>query len=205
MSDLYTYNGRFVRSQLTWPALLSKTLNMPYECHAWPGCGNLQIAEQVLNHIAEEPAFFVINWTYTDRFDYVDPVNDKWNTIRPGAQDSVAEHYYRNLHSQYRDKLTTLMHIKLCVDALQQAGHEFCMTYMDELIFETKWHASPAVLHLQQRIRPHLQQFNGSNMVQYSKDRGHDFGNQAHPLESAHEDLFQYALSNFGIDKIKTA
>ena len=45
----------------------------------------------------------------------------------------------------------------------------------------------------------------GRNMLEYSRDRGHDFGHQAHPLESAHEDLFQYVLANFAVDKIKTA
>jgi hypothetical protein len=97
------------------------------------------------------------------------------------------------------------MHIKLCVDAMQQAGHEFVMTYMDHLLFETQWHTSPAVLRLQEHIRPHMRQFDGRNMLEYSRDRGHDFGHQAHPLESAHEDLFQYVLANFAVDKIKTA
>ena len=177
------------------------------------------IAEQVLNHVAlpgagdqmMEPAFFVINWTYVDRFDYLNSnsKNDQWDTIRPGGswdgQEQLAEYYYRNLHSQYRDKLTTLMHIKLCIDCLQQAGHEFLMTNMDELILEKQWHTSAAVLRLQEFIRPHIRQFDGRNMLQYARDRGHDFGHQAHPLESAHEDLFQYTLANFAIDKIKTA
>lgn len=184
---------------------------------ARPGGGNLLIAEQILNHVAMpgagdrlmEPAFFVINWTYIDRFDYTNPKNDRWDTIRPGGawdgQEELADYYYRNLHSQYRDKLTTLMHIKLCVDAMQQAGHEFVMTYMDHLLFETQWHTSPAVLRLQEHIRPHMRQFDGRNMLEYSRDRGHDFGHQAHPLESAHKDLFQYVLANFAVDKIKTA
>ena len=175
------------------------------------------IAEQILNHVAipgagdqlMEPAFFVINWTYIDRFDYANPTNDRWDTIRPGGswdgQEELADYYFRNLHSQYRDKLTTLMHISLCIDAMQQAGHEFVMTYMDHLLFETQWHTSPAVLRLQEYIRSHMRQFDGRNMLEYSRDRGHDFGHQAHPLESAHKDLFQYVLANFAVDKIKTA
>jgi hypothetical protein len=204
-------------SQCSWPALLAQHLHMPYQCMARPGGGNLLIAEQILNHVAMpgagdqlmEPALFVINWTYIDRFDYTNSKNNRWDTIRPGGawdgQEELADYYFRNLHSQYRDKLTTLMHIKLCIDAMQQAGHEFVMTYMDHLIFETQWHTSPTVLRLQEYIRPHMQQFNGRNMLEYSRDRGHDFGHQAHPLESAHEDLFQYVLANFAVDKIKTA
>ena len=204
-------------SRCSWPALLAQHLHMPYQCMARPGGGNLLIAEQILNHVAipgagnqlMEPAFFVINWTYIDRFDYTSPKNDRWDTIRPGGawdgQEELADHYYRNLHSQYRDKLTTLMHISLSIDAMQQAGHEFVMTYMDHLLFETQWHTSPAVLRLQEHIRPHMRQFDGRNMLEYSRDRGHDFGHQAHPLESAHKDLFQYVLANFAVDKIKTA
>jgi len=192
-------------SKHSWPALLADHLGMPYQCLARPGCGNLQIAEQIINHVTTEPAFFVINWTYIDRFDYVDSSNDKWNTIRPGSEESLAEHYYRNLHSQYRDKLTTLMQIKLCVDAMLDAGHEFRMTYMDDLLLETQWHVSPAVLSLQKHLQPYLQQFDQRNMLEYAQDRGHACGSQAHPLKSAHEDLFQYALANFAVDKIKTA
>ena len=192
-------------SQLSWPALLADHLGMPHQCLASPGCGNLQIAEQILNHVDQEQAFFVINWTYIDRFDYANPNNDKWSTLRPGAKDSLAEHYYRNLHSQYKDKLTTLMHIKLCVDAMLKAGHEFRMTYMDHLILETQWHISPAVTSLQECIRPHLLQFDQRNMLEYSHDRGHAVGHLQHPLEAAHKDLFQYALTNFAIHKVKTA
>jgi len=214
-------------SKCSWPALLADHLRMPYACYARPGGGNLIVAEQILNQVAlsgasgrlMEPAVFVINWTYIDRFDYADakhkrfdndyPNNPRWDTIRPGGnwdgQESLADHYFRNLHSEYRDKLTTLMHIKLCIDTLNQAGHEFIMTYMDDLLFDTRWHTSSAVLKLQEYIRPHMRQFDGRNMSEYSRDCGHDFGLQAHPLESAHADLFQYVLANFAVDKIKTA
>ena len=200
MADANTYP-----SKCSWPALLANNLSMHYQCMARPGSGNLQIAEQILNHVDQEQAFFVINWTYIDRFDYVDSSNDEWSTIRPGAQDSLAEHYYRNLHSQYKDKLTTLMQIKLCVDAMLNAGHEFCMTYMDDLLLETNWHVSPAVLSLQKNIQPHLRQFDQCNMLEYARGRGHAVGHLEHPLESAHKDLFKYALANFAVDKIKTA
>ena len=199
-------------SELTWPARLSRALNIGYGCYARPGCGNFFIANQCLDQLAlNEPALYVINWTWIDRFDYINQDNssNRWKTLRPNTscdgQEQLADYYYRNLHSQYRDKLATLMHIKLCIDSLQQTGHEFIMTYVDDLMLETEWHTSPAVSTLQEYIRPHLRQFNGLNMLEYSREHGHAFGPQAHPLESAHEDLFQYALANFAVDKIKTA
>lgn len=201
-------------SQSSWPALLAKYLSLPYECYARPGGGNLLIAEQVLNQVAlpgqdseSEPSIFVVNWTYIDRFDYANPANDQWDTITPGGgrdgQEALAAHYYRNLHSQYRDKLTTLMHIKLCIDSLLQAGHQFIMTYMDGLLFETEYHCSPAINRLQHAIKPYMRNFNGMNMVQYSMARGHQTTDRAHPLESAHRDMYDYALAFFDIHKIK--
>lgn len=204
-------------SKRSWPALIAQHINLPYECYARPGGGNLLIAEQIMNNVSlpgagdrlVEPAFFIINWTYIDRFDFVDCTNDRWETLRPGGGKDGREHvddfYYRNLHSQYKDKLTTLMHIKLCIDSLQQAGHKFLMTYMDDLLFETQWHCTPAVNRLQTAIRPYLKTFDGKNMVEYSRALGHKISTNAHPLEAAHLDLFDYALRHFDVDKIKTS
>jgi len=198
-------NSLRIHSNLTYSALLAQCLDLEYKCFAQPGVGNLVIAEQILNQAGIEPAVFVINWTYIDRFDYTASFINKWSTLRPGATDPLAEHYYKNLHSQYRDKLTTLINIKICIDALIAANHLFVMTYMDHLIFETKWHTSPAILKLQESIRPHLKTWEGKNLSEYSAMRGHEFGVQAHPLAPAHKDLFDYALQNFGIDKIQAS
>lgn len=184
----------------TWPALWASHLNLPYECFARPGCGNLEIAENILNQVTNaEPALFVINWTYIDRFDYY---YDRWETIRPDATDSHAKFYYKHLHGQYKDKLTTLMQIRLCIDTLQQAGHAFVMTYMDDLIFETEWHCSPAILALQQSVRPHLKTFDGHNMLNYVQALNHPLTSRSHPLEAAHQDLFKHVLANFGVHKV---
>lgn len=193
-------------SQTSWPALLARHLNLPYECYACPGVGNLQITNEILNHTAE-PAVFVINWTFIDRFDYGDPNDERphltnWHTIMPGDAAEVADFYYRNLHSEYRDKLTALINIKLCIDTLNQAGQRFIMTAVDDLLFDTRWHQSPGIALLQAAIRPAIQTFAGANMIEYARQRGHALGAKNHPLEAAHRDLFSYALDNFGIDKV---
>lgn len=186
-------------SRSTWPALLAQHLGFEYECWAQPGCGNLMVAEQVIHHLSlpnndTQPAVFVINWTYSDRFDYCDPANDTWHTIRPGDDSqSVNQFYYRYLHSEYRDKLTTLMLIKQCQDLLDQSGHAYLMTYMDPIMLDQRWHQSPAVYKLQQQVRPNLLTFDGVNMLEYSRQRGHSITQRQHPLEAAHLDLFAYA------------
>ena len=113
-------------SRSTWPALLANHLNVGYQSYARPGIGNLQIAEQILNHLS--PALYIIGWTWIDRFDYADSKSAQWHTILPVDTDPIAHHYYRDLHSQYRDKLTTLMNIKLVIDTLKQKDYPFIMT-----------------------------------------------------------------------------
>jgi hypothetical protein len=181
-------------SKLTWPAHLARHLNYNYFCYARPGAGNLQIAERALIHLStNEQALFVINWTFIDRFDYisVDKPNqwrdrNMWSTLMPIDTTSTATVYYKELHSEIRDKLTTLMYIKLVIDALLQKKYPFVMTYMDDLMLDQRWHTTPAIVDLQEYIRPHLTTFDGLNFQQWSKKNGHPITSIGHPLESAH-------------------
>jgi hypothetical protein len=180
-------------SNLTWPAHLARHLNYDYLCYARPGSGNLQIAEQVLTHLAtNEQALFIINWTFIDRFDYFDINNptkffdNTWSTLMPIDETATAKTYYKNLHSEIRDKLTTLMSIKLVVDTLQQKNCPFVMTYMDDLIFDKRWHTTPAITDMQDYILPHMTTFDGLNLQQFAKKNGYPITSIGHPLEQAH-------------------
>jgi hypothetical protein len=188
-------NGRYATgSRLTWPAHLAKHLGYEYLTYSRPGSGNLQIAERVLSQLAtNEQAFFVIGWTYIDRFDYVDANNPNnkfpgmpWSTIMPVDTTDIANTYYKNLHSETTDKLITLMSVRLVIDTLKQKGCPFIMTYMDDLMFDQRWHTTPAITDLQDYIRPHMTTFEGTNFQQWSKKNGHAITDIGHPLESAH-------------------
>lgn len=184
-------------SQLTWPALLAKKLDYGYQCYARPGSGNLRIAERALSQLAcNESALYVIGWSWIDRFDYTQD-DDKWSTLMPGDDTSIANNYYRDLHSQYRDKLTTLMSIRLVIDTLQQKGYPFIMTFMDDLIFEQQWHTTPAITDLQEYIRPHMTTFNKLNFLDWSRENGHSISKTKHPLESAHASAADYMFTFF--------
>jgi len=198
-------------SNSTWPALLAQHLKLPYECHAQAGHGNFSITNQVLDQIAtDEPALYVINWTWIDRFDYLDPnyQDGRWNTFRPGAHGAGNRYrpestfYYRCIHSELRDKLTSLQNIKLVAMELESVGQPFIMTYMDDLLFDQRWNTTPSMLKQQEYLKSRMHTFNGDNMVEYAKNNGHNITPAAHPLEPAHRDLFNYALTNFGVDKI---
>jgi len=184
-----------VPSQLTWPALTAKKLNLEYSCYARAGSGNLRILETVLTHAAtNEQDLFVIGWTWIDRFDYTNTV-DQWQTILPVDKTSEADFYYRNLHSQYRDKLSTLIYIQTAINVLQQKRIPFIMTYMDELIFETEWHSTPAITDIQTQIRPCLSSFQGKTFLDWSRDNKYPISQTLHPLEKAHESAADLMLN----------
>ncbi len=179
-------------SRLTWPALLAKHHGYQYQCYARPGSGNLQIAETVLNQLENiESTVFVIGWTWIDRFDYNGLENDRWATIMPVDRSEHAEYYYRHFHSQYRDKLTTLINIKTVVDALKAANAKYVMTYMDPLIFETQWHCTSAVRYLQNSVRNSMTDFESKTFLEFSRSHGFPISDTWHPLEAAHQAGFE--------------
>lgn len=182
----FTYGTDLPDCNQTWPALISKQLDLDYSCHAWPGSGNLRILENIINHIDDsEPSIFVINWTWIDRFDYT-TTDDAWQTILPSDTAPLSTSYYKNLHSQYRDKLTTLLHIDSAINLLSQTKIPFVMTCIDDLIFETKWHTSNTVLKLQERVQPYLLNFNGQNFLDWANSNNYPVSKTLHPLTQAH-------------------
>jgi hypothetical protein len=188
-------------SNCTWPALLAAHYTFDYKTFAYPGVGNLYIAEKILNECTNtEPAVFVINWTFIDRFDYIE-LSD-WATILPGHDDAKSKAYYQNFHSEYRDKLSTLSMIKLCIDTMLQHNIQFVMTFIDDLIFDEQWHTSPAITLLQNYIKSYCVKFDNKNFVQYAHDLGHKVSPAGHLLESGHQACFEYANTYFFKDLI---
>jgi hypothetical protein len=193
-----------VPSQTTWPAHLACRLGHSYNCYARPGSGNLQIVECILNQVADSNSsdLFVIGWTWIDRFDYwnvnYNPRKDltAWSTIMPVDTTDLAKTYYRDLHSEYRDKFTSLCNIKLAIDTLNQQGIPFVMTCMDQLLFDQRWHVSKSVLDLQSYIKPHMTMFEDQTFLDWSRDRGFEISPSLHPLESAHAAAADYLINH---------
>lgn len=184
-------------SQLTWPALVAQNLGLEYQCYARPGSGNLQILNQILNQVSVEPAIYIVNWTWIDRFDYIDSYNDTWQTLLPNEQNANSNWYYKNIHSQFRDKLASLLHINTAINVLQQYHQKFIMTAMDELIFENDWHTNFAVSTLQHEVAPHIQRFANQNFLEWSRSNNYPESALWHPLEAAHLAAADYAIKNF--------
>ena len=203
--QLINYN-KPVPSQFTWPALLAKDHSMDYKCFASPGSGNLKIYDKVLSQsITSKKSIFVIGWSFIDRFDYLtntfttghfDPVgNQYWSTISPGAENQLSLNYYQNIHSQYVDKINTLTYITGAINTLKEKNIPFIMTYIDDLIFETKWHTSPGILELQNYIRPYMTKFENKTFLDWTKEKGFPISETLHPLEEAHQAAFELIKS----------
>lgn len=184
--------GHFSRQ--TWPSHMANYLGYEYECHARPGSGNLQIAERVLNQLANnESAFYVIGWTWIDRFDYysTDDFWQPWETIRPMESSKISTLYYKKLHSEYQDKLKSLMYMRLVINGLKEKGFPFIITYIDDLTFDQRWNVMPGVLELQKYIQPHMTTFEGQTFLEWAKKKGFPISENLHPLEPAHQAAFE--------------
>jgi len=183
-----------VYSRQSWPALFAQHHGWDYHCLAEPGSGNLCIAHNVLNHL-DQDAVFVIGWTWGDRFDFA-AAGDKWNTILPADQDQFSEFFYRWFHSLIRDKLTSLVQINLVLNELQKTQRRFIMTYQDSMFLDQKYHVSPAIIRLQNQIRPHLHNFNGLTFLEWARSQNFPVSDLWHPLADAHRAAAQYAIES---------
>ena len=199
----FIYGSDLADTNNSWPALQATQLGYSYKCYARPGSGNLQIAERILNQIADSNTcdLFVVGWTWIDRFDYID-INDKWggtqwSTIMPVDTTPLAKTYYQTLHSEYRDKLTTLISMRLVIDILNQKGIPFIMTCMDNLIFDQRWHTTPAVIDLQEYIKPYITTFDGQTFLDWSRANNYSISTTLHPLEEAHKGAADYMIKVF--------
>jgi len=173
-------------SQLTWPAVFSQRQGHHYRCYAQGGIGNLSIADRVLAEVSKNvTAVFIIGWTWIDRFDYIDK-NQIWSTIRPGSDSDLAKTYYRELHSETRDKLASLMIIRTVIDSLRERNFPFIMTYQDELLFDRTYNTTPAITALQDYVEPYMTQFEGQTFLNWSRSKGYPESADWHPLEQAH-------------------
>jgi len=175
-------------SQLTWPALFSQQLGHHHLCYAYGGIGNLAIADRALREISYDvTALFIVGWTWIDRFDHGDVDEESyWNTIRPGADSDLAKTYYRELHSETRDKLASLMYIRTVIDSLQERNFPFVMTYMDELLFDRAYNTTPTIRALQDYVEPYMTRFEGKTFLDWSRSHGYPESSGWHPLEQAH-------------------
>ena len=184
-------HGEFATpSMLTWTALIAQELGHDYQCRAKGGAGNLFILDRILqNSVGSTGEIFLINWTYIDRFDHggsMPTVRAGWESITPTQTTSRAEFYYRNLHSEFKDKLTSLIYVKTAVDWLHSKHIPFVMTNMDPLLLSTEHNCPTYVQELQQVVAPYMHTFEGQDFLNWSHSQGFEISATRHPLTDAH-------------------
>jgi hypothetical protein len=182
-------------SKKTWPALLAQSQGLEYECHAYPGIGNLQIMNSVLTQ-AElcDPAKFIINWTWIDRFDYLDPMNETFLTLRPDGDSPQHQLYYRYFYNQYHTMLTNSAYISSTIAILKSYDIPFLMTIMDKTIIDSVdpgWQDPRPIQVLQKTITPYLNWFEDQTFLDWSYKKGYPISDTLHPLDSAHQAAFE--------------
>jgi hypothetical protein len=188
-------------SSYTWPALIAARLGLDYECYASPGQGNFKILCDVISQASlTDPSVMIINWTWIDRFDYVDN-QEQWSTLRPSEDSDLEKFYYRNLHSQYQDMLKSVYYINTAIDFLTEKNCPFIMTYMDNNLLtpvDPDWHDPRCLELIQKKISRYLKNFEGMNLIGWSQHYEFPISNLWHPLEQAHA-----AAADYMIDQVK--
>ena len=178
-------------SQYTWPALIAKEHNLIHECHAWPGIGNLQIMHEILTQASlNDPGFYIINWTWLDRFDFLDPVHENWHTLRPDGDTVEHQLYYRHFYNQYHTMLTNACYIKTTADILNSRGIKFIMTLMDTTLFDEVdpgWQDPRSISLLQKEIKSYITWFENKTFLEFSKEKRFPISETLHPLEESHQ------------------
>jgi hypothetical protein len=186
-------------SQQTWSALLARSLDYGYECYAYPGIGNLQIMNCVLEQSSfDDPAIFVINWTWLDRFDFIDSTTEHWITLRPDGNTAQHKLYYKYFYNQYHTMLTNASYIKTTIDILKSKNIQFIMTAMDTTLFDEVdpgWQDPRSISLLQKKIKPYITWFENDTFLNWSKKNGFPISETLHPLEAAHQAGFDLIRS----------
>ena len=195
-TDLYDCNIQDrCPSQITWPSLLAKSYDLEYECLAWPGIGNLQIMNEILTQASlNDPSVYVINWTWADRFDFLDPIKEHWCTLRPDGATQTHQLYYRYFYNQYHTMLTNACYIKTTADILISRGIRFIMTLMDTTLFDEVdpgWQDPRSISLLQKEIKPYITWFENKTFLEFTKEKKFAISQTLHPLEDAHQAAFE--------------
>jgi len=207
--------------QRSWIGLASKKLNVAYETFSVPGCGNENIARQILTYFSNNSAdstLAVINWTWGARWDFYIPGIEKWTTLGLSCVPSklaplvgydeaekVLEFYNKYPgHSTLWDKWRTLQTIYSTQQYLKSINATAIQTYMDYEMWDQTWHAPDYIKTLQAMTQPELENFEGLNFVDWSRKHGFFITPEPglHPLEEAHAaacelwiDRYQQALT----------
>jgi hypothetical protein len=196
-------------SQHTWPALMAKDFNLKYGCYAVGGQGNMLISNSVIeiyerSHFKNRN-FYVINWTWFDRFDYFDTASDAWHTIHPRHDNLESHFFYKHIDSEVWNIIRNMHVIISTINFLQSRKIGFFMTCLDDLLFSKDYpeNFTPLINALQQQVQPYIHRLDQKNFYQWAQDKKFAMGATGHPLEEAHKEAASLWYQDFKIELLK--
>jgi len=181
-----------------WPALIAKSWNVDYCSNSLGGIGNQRISFSVIDRFyrsySHNQNFYIINWTWFDRYDYLVTANDGWQTLQPTGNSKIEEYYFKNLHGEIPVLMQNLQIIHSTVEFLKSKRVDFIMTCLDSKIFSRDYHtgAASVVGQLQDMIFPYFLDFEGLTFLEWSHKHNFECGQFGHPLEQAHAAAAEY-------------
>jgi len=185
-------------SHNTWPALIAKNLSIDYDCIAIGGRGNHWISWQVAAHIhnyKSVDSLFIINWSWLERFDYINIDNDEWLTTHPRHENKLDHYFYRNLDSDLWNVHRNRQQIHSTVALLKEHNIDFIMTCIDPLCHTNVWSKrSIEWTHGMSTldISSHITTFDNMTFLEWSHMNNFKCGLNGHPLEDAHAEAAKY-------------
>ena len=190
-------------STRTWCALLAHKLGIEYDCRAMGGRGNQYIGWQIANRFRPD-TLFIVNWTYFERFDYVDIDSDRWTTVHPRHDHKLSHYFFKHIDSEVWNTYRNLQYMHSAISLLKQNNIDFIMTCLDSkysnsvdkiLNFtNSKW--NDAIEKLHEQVSPHITTFEKLDFLSWSKHNKYEIGAQGHPLEKAHTEAAKYINTN---------
>jgi hypothetical protein len=189
-------------SQLTWPALLAKSINASYLCLASPGASNQTILRQILSQLdnLSPDDFVIIGWTYINRWDFFS--DNEWVTIRPDSTNQLSKVYLKYMQSELWDKFETLKSMVLVSSLLRDRGIGNLITCQDTLIFDSEFNTDLYITSLQKEVCNDVVWFNNTGFYDWAVSQNFPCGEEnGHPLEEAHQAAFEYIRDNYDFTK----
>jgi hypothetical protein len=191
-------------SSHTWPAQVAQHFGWQYHCAAVGGIGNARIFNSLVYELIKpdyKDYIYVIQWTWRDRFDYADPHTWQWQTIRPTSNNSAADFYYRNLHSDFNDIWFSLEHIFAATQLLKQLNCRFIMTGVDSSIIkqpiDQMRQDNKTLDLLREQVLPYFNWFDSQGFLEWSRKNNYQESELWHPLEAAHAAAAEYAVNHW--------
>jgi hypothetical protein len=195
----------------TWTGQIAQRLGWEYHNFGVPGVGNEAIARNILSWIDSadtKDSLVVINWTWTQRWDFYITQYEDWTTIGPTAQprefttwfdkpgaERFVEYYNefvgRSLLWNKWRSLQTINSVQSCLSSLSIPSVQTCI---DDHLLNGSSHAPGYVRVLQNNVREQILTWQGMNFLQWCEHHDHELTQTCQPGQSAHDaaaDLWQ--------------